>query len=130
MSDPRAFLDRLRAATAPVAHEPIARVEVPGMSLLVIEASERYEGCPGCAEKDALIADLKEAPYLLQIKHQGAEEWGELMRGDFDHLQNKCADFSRAHPENDYRIIERLTGQPRELSQMWRDYIAEVRTTP
>jgi hypothetical protein len=57
----RAFLDRARATTAPVAHEPIARVEVPGMSLLVIEASERYEGCPGCAEKDAEISRLARA---------------------------------------------------------------------
>ena len=52
----REFLGRLRPT---VVHEPIACVEVPGMSLLVIEASERYEGCPGCAEKDAEIADLK-----------------------------------------------------------------------
>lgn len=59
MADSDVFLDRLRAETAPVAHEPIARVEVPGMSLLLIEASERYEGCPGCAERDALIRHLR-----------------------------------------------------------------------
>jgi hypothetical protein len=64
-----AFLDRLRAETAPVAHEPIARVEVPGMSLLLIEASERYEGCPGC---EALRAAAEE---FLEAYEDGGMQW-------------------------------------------------------
>lgn len=56
----RAFLAEMREKTAPqadAAPEPMMRVEVAGLDLIMIDASERYEGCPGCA---ALRAELDE----------------------------------------------------------------------
>jgi hypothetical protein len=75
----RAFLAEMREKTAPKADAapgPMMRVEVAGLDLIVIDASERYEGCPGCAEKDAEIAERD--ALILHLRRETGD------RGDDD----------------------------------------------